>query len=983
MKLAVALIFLLAVYATTISTIAAPPADGPRGKMLRYEQLLTAAKANGIDTQSAEKLNQLSRKAAKSKDMEEAGKLLDQAIADLTAALPASAIATADNASRNSDSRSPRQGERQTTAVNTVGPAGAPQAPVFLIAFTHHYAGPGGYYATPDEVKKTGEIFVKYQIPGTLFFDGILIERLQKEDPALIAKIRALNLPIGYHGEETHGPYPVASELLGEVYTLKEAHGYDGPWSLTSGKDWNTAVKLVMDRYSHSRPWSVDESTRMLNRQQCVETDMTREGGLSLVQKVFGKDVSMMPSHALESAPEGYAFRRMSRFGFDQPAVPVALHALRIFRIGKTADRVMSIAGENESLFWHMGRITCKGDETGEANIRSVRRRLAELDRSRPRLLLVGVSHANDDDFRNATTYLNQDFFPANPASGWVTGDTLPNFFEPEKGWHPTLAEIRMAANALIRDWTTRPPDSIAVGNRVASLCDVYEALIQALAGAAFDGKMPAGVDLHPLYGPVTENGNACLKTSTSVSRGNVIAAARLAVRSMEKAQGDRFIPATTRLPEGQLNAAEFLYAMAQAVAAFDGSPNVSFTVPPSNIFPPYADVLQDVFKPKSIQPLCYTKGQLWTIKPVRLIDTLGKSQTPELFRKTNAVPGAAADVSAGSSRLCLVFASNLDSAEPCYRDAHAGADLYRVDFNPATLQAGNLVRLTSRPGLAEWFPAFSPDRSIVAYDCEETAPGAGNRRSLHLIDTSTGIDTELAKNARFPAFSADNRMLFYSRQSQGAHSLISAPVIKANGYKLGRETPIADSRSLGLELAEDPCPFPDRSAVAFHRKASGSGGAGIALIGTDGKGLQGLTEYDGSGHAAVSPDGKTIACTRSRDGRVILIRRINDNWSAPQELPLSTSASDYVAMDSRFAQVKEVRHSYIEWVAPDAFLLTSHGANGPKSFTFARIFLVKLKGPGQRPELIDVSSAVEALAGKTGKDFCSASGVWIQNQKL
>ena len=139
--------------------------------------------------------------------------------------------------------------------------------PVFVLAFTHHYAGPGGYYASAGEVRKVAGMFHDLKIPGTLFFDGILVERLLKEEPAIFKDINEWNLSLGYHGEETHGPYPVPSDLAAEAYNLKAAQGYKGIWSLNTGKPWKEAVQQVIDRYSHSLPWKIDEKTRMLRSQ--------------------------------------------------------------------------------------------------------------------------------------------------------------------------------------------------------------------------------------------------------------------------------------------------------------------------------------------------------------------------------------------------------------------------------------------------------------------------------------------------------------------------------------------------------------------------------------------------------------------------------------------------------------------------------------------------------------------------------------------
>ncbi len=928
---------------------AAAPGGTTRAAMERYNQLLSAARAEQADTKEAERLNRLSFLAAKAGQQEEAERLLNQAIAALPAPSPARASSPA----------------RAGTAPASGG------APVFILPFTHHYAGPGGYYPTPAEVRDMGALLVRHRVPGTLFFDGILVERLQKEAPDLIRQIRDWNLPLGYHGEETHGPYPVASELLGEVYTLHEAQGYKGPWSLTTGQPWDAAVKAVTERYSHARPWTVDEATRRLDRRKPSATDLSREGGLALVQTAFGKDISMMPSHALESAPEGFAFRRMSRFGFDQPAVPLALHALRIFKIAESADAIMRIAGAEESLFWHMGRLTCKGDDAGESGYRlgGIRTTLAALDRSRPRLLLMGLSNVNEAEFARTVQYLETEFFPANPGSGWVSGDTLPARFEPEKGWRPALPEIRETAAALARDWAGRPPDRVVLKDRTVSLCDAFEVLARAWAATEGGRDWPPSAETHPLYGPVAEDDRARLTAPASVTPASLRTAAARLVREWDAAAGERFVPATVSLPEGRLNAAEFLLALARGFAGPDGA---RIAVAPSRLFPPYADTLQAVFKPVSPQPLCYTQGQLWTVKPARLAGAAPLAAPAPA--PTNAVRRAAAP----AGRLRLVFAANLDSETPCFRDSPEGADLYEAEFDPGSGAASGLRRLTRRPGLPEWFPALSPDLGAVIYNAQEAGPNGRKRQTLRRIALATGEDEEWAPEGRFAAFSGDGARVVYSRQERGGvHTLLQAPVSAATGYRRGAESVLADSAGLGAELAEDPSPFPDGRTVAFHWKKAESPGAGVAVIGPAGSAPVALSPFDGCGHAAVSPDGNAVACTRSRDGRLILIRRTADGWGRPGELALPADPAAYAAFDTRFASVTEVRHSYIDWVAPELLLVTTHGANGPRDFRFARLFLVRLGAGAEAPALTDLSTPLEALAGKTGRDFCSASGRW------
>jgi hypothetical protein len=51
-------------------------------------------------------------------------------------------------------------------------------------------------------------------------------------------------------------------------------------------------------------------------------------------------------------------------------------------------------------------------------------------------------------------------------------------------------------------------------------------------------------------------------------------------------------------------------------------------------------------------------------------------------------------------------------------------------------------------------------------------------------------------------------------------------------------------------------------------------------------------------------------------------------------------------------------------------------GAEGPKDFRFARLYLLALKGVDISPERINLSAAIESLASRRQKDFCSATAI-------
>ncbi|MEZ7893510.1 MAG: hypothetical protein QMC67_17375 [Candidatus Wallbacteria bacterium] len=1008
----------------TVTAHAAPPGSEDAIQKLKiYQKLLTEQKSKGLDTTSAEALDAKSREAAKNGNPKAASKFLDDAIKLLRSQSSDSSRSIYTNGANhlpqdnlsNNNTGIPDNNEhkftnrpgatmtgpdaRRTNAMRRYNgppnkrqidfpePAGG-ETPIFVMPFTHHYEGPGGYYAKPSEVRKIAEFFHKYNLPGTLFFDGILVDILKKEDPGIFELINSYKLPLGYHGEETHGPYPVASDLCAEVYQLKEAGDYKGQWSITTGLFWDEAVKAVTERYSYTRPYIIDEKTGMLDRTNPSKTDNSRIGGLKLVQQVFGRDIAMMPSHALESAPEGYAFRKMSSFGFDQPAVPTALHALKIFKVSSAADRIMAIAGKNVSIFWFMGRLTCKGDEMGEATWMPVYlKKLNNLDRSQPRLLVMGFSKFEENDAAEVVKYMNDKFFPKNPGSKWVSGETLAENFEGEKEIPATAADISLIASSIIKNWAKRPADMIETDSKTYSLSDAYEALARALAYYSREKKLPERVKLSQMYGPVSESGAALLKSDVKINIKDIISAANNICSKWDSQSGDLFIPAESEAGSVKLNCAEMLYSMASAYQALTGGAAETITIPPSNIFPPYADALDILFKPKAAQPLCYTKGQLWTVKPAKLKSEKSKNKasdgavkeggpnTENTARKANSPEAKEKPVTSHNpKKIEIVFASNLESTGGCYREDNSGADLYKAVYDISTGKASDLKRLTSQTASAEWFPSLSPDGKFTAYNLTNSSIRGPLGNEIRIIDMNTFTDSEFCRASRFPYITNDSQNIVFSHYAPKTQMIAAVPLALAGKKVTPGNMKIIAEKGPEDETIEDPSVSGDCKWAAYHRKAK-KGGAGIVISNFDGTGsAQKITPPLGFGHAAVHPNGKIIACSSSKNGNLAFITFDDGKWSNPVDAPLPTKASDYVKYDKRYNQVSKVSHSYMEWVGPQMLIVSCQGADDSNKFHFSRLLLLKWKSFSQAPEIFDISSAIEELAAKTSRDFCTAS---------
>lgn len=240
-------------------------------------------------------------------------------------------------------------------------PAARPDAaPVYVMLHTHHYRGNGGYYPTAQEVRDIAEVAVEAGIDdrSTLFFDGLLVDKLMKEDASVISYIKGKDFAIGYHGEESHGPYPVVVSV--------EQVSRNGTGVAQVGKygySFEDAVNAIQYRYCHGYEGCEFGADGYLSRFSGGETDDSVTGGIRLVRQQFGREIEILPGHSFYNPAAGFAFANESAYVMLQGAGVFAPHFLGNTGDKELQERTHAFLGDDNNLMWYMGRLAEKGME--------------------------------------------------------------------------------------------------------------------------------------------------------------------------------------------------------------------------------------------------------------------------------------------------------------------------------------------------------------------------------------------------------------------------------------------------------------------------------------------------------------------------------------------------------------------------------------------------------------------------------------------
>ncbi len=492
--------------------------------------------------------------------------------------------------------------------------------PVYIMAYAHHYLGGGGIYPRAADIDALRTAVEETQIPATFFLDGILVAELLAEDASIFSRLtNSAFLELGYHGEETHGPYPVPIAA------------FNMDQSLTAGMTWDEAFAAASDFASFARSYSFLDSNaeiREVDRFTPWVQDDVEPGGVKLLRDtVLGQPLAIATYHGLVSPPVQLAFMSIAPVAVLQGTVPVSSHGIQnnVPEPGLIAD-LLALGGPQD-LFYYMGSLQTKEVAGAELNgdLANIQQQLADLERSRPRFVTLNLIMAPGDasDVSEILSYIKDEFLPANPGSHFIRPQELLNWVEPIQVAPVDIAGLKALAQAVSTLFINNGiPNMVTANDRTYSLSEAFEILAGGLAHYNQTGSFPESVTVSQLLGPIGDPHDVDHVVMRSRPIQQVLDAASTALQTIEtdiSATRPARIPFSNPIDDEAINSAELLRVMADTVLKLDegSTPTDSVDLNPSYLVPPYSDHLDLLYDqtPTSL-PLWYAKLQLWSVKP-------------------------------------------------------------------------------------------------------------------------------------------------------------------------------------------------------------------------------------------------------------------------------------------------------------------------------------------------------------------------------
>lgn len=213
--------------------------------------------------------------------------------------------------------------------------------------------------------------------------------------------------------------------------------------------------------------------------------------------------------------------------------------------------------------------------------------------------------------------WLAETYFPANPGSRFISLSELKRSAESAIGQAMRLEALRAATAAFLKEWKATgnyPPTTALAGEQYLSIADMFQLLVTALAHTRPGDAKPPSITLRHVYGPL-ETTDEVGPIGKVVKVRDVAAAAAALEPALNseawKPVPENAIPTWVEVGGVRVNAAQFLFLMADAFVTVDPDANLSTGM--HYMFTPVAEGFPKSRKRSEL-------GALWTLKPARLV---------------------------------------------------------------------------------------------------------------------------------------------------------------------------------------------------------------------------------------------------------------------------------------------------------------------------------------------------------------------------
>ncbi len=243
---------------------------------------------------------------------------------------------------------------------------------------------------------------------------------------------------------------------------------------------------------------------------------------------------------------------------------------------------------------------------------------------------------------------------------------------------------------------------------------------------------------------------------------------------------------------------------------------------------------------------------------------------------------------------------------------------------------------LTSYPGL-EFFPALSPDGSMVALSWAGEDPPEGDPLDIYVMKINNGSPvrlTTLPLCEYFPSWSPDGTEIAFSNEEEDRFEICTVPVLGGSIRRLAQvESPI-----IGLDWS------PDGRSIVYSSSDDSSAIPRIHLLSLSDLTRRTLTTPQPRGEGDIEP-------AFSPDGRSVAFIRINELQEQDAYI-VSTDGGRVQKLDMEGERV-----SGIDWMSQNEMIVLATSKSGYGVWRVSmdsneRIPLSKPRGPAQRPSV-------------------------------